>query len=105
MKLEVKRLDPIQTAIICALVHGAAGTVTAFLSAPLFLIPAMFGSSFEMPVFAKVITLIVGPIFAVFTGWVSGFVGAHVYNFLASRRRGLIVEVDSLEVPPSPLTI
>ncbi|HTF89326.1 MAG TPA: hypothetical protein VK843_13020 [Planctomycetota bacterium] len=103
MNLEVKRLDPVQTAKIAALVQCAIGLGTTLVMVPLILLTTSLGSQFSFLGTGGSVLLALTPVTALVTGWISGFVGSHTYNYIVRWTGALRIEVSTTEFAPAPL--
>ena len=102
MKKELKRIDPLRTANVGALVYGLMMTVFMVLFSPLFLIAALLAPTEEGfgPVLMLVM-LVVYPIMGFVMGWISGLLGAAIYNLVIRLTGGLIFEFEDVQ-PRAP---
>ncbi len=93
MKLELRHIDPVRAANICALVYAVIMTAFALLALPFFLLGSLFSRSLgagEASVFAFM--LFFYPVIGLVSGWISAFLGSVVYNFIIRWTGGLSLE-------------
>ncbi|MFN7964548.1 MAG: hypothetical protein U0V87_02530 [Acidobacteriota bacterium] len=104
MKYELKRLDPLRTANIAALVYGTIMLVIALIVVPLMLIVfaagAAFGGLGGLGMSEAVVLIFVPFFYAILgliLGWIGGLIGSFAYNAIVRWTGGLLVEVSPVE--------
>jgi hypothetical protein len=101
MKRELRRIDPLRAANISALVYGLMMAVFAVIFLPFVLLGA-FVSPGDFGLFGSVMfgfMLLIYPIMGFIGGWISGLLGAAIYNLVVRLCGGLLLEFDDL--PPA----
>ncbi len=97
MKHELRRIDPLRTANVGAVVYGLLMTVVALIVVPFILLAAVLAPPGEFGVggagFA-VVLLVLYPVIGAVSGWVSGLLTSAIYNFVVRWTGGLLVEFD-----------
>lgn len=104
MKYELKRLDPLRTANIAALVYGTIMLAIALIVLPVMLIVFAAAAAsgglggLGMP---EAVLVIFVPFFysilGLILGWIGGFIGSFAYNAIVRWTGGLLVEVFPVE--------
>ena len=101
MKQELKRIDPVRTANISALVYGLLTTLFALIFAPIFVLATLFAP--EGPGVAGMmlpaVALVLYPVMGLVMGWISGLLSSAVYNLVIRWTGGLLFEFDAVTAP------
>jgi hypothetical protein len=91
MKIKLKKIEPLQAGYISGLLYGIISLV--------IVVPFMF---FEMLIGGKTgigIFMIIGiPLLYGFLGFLSGLIGAALYNFVAKKIGGLEMEIEEVQI-------
>ena len=98
MNLELRRIDPLRSANVAAILYGLLLTVFSLIAFPFFLLAAFISpdeTGFIGPLMA-VFVLILYPIFGALMGWISGILTAAIYNFVIRWSGGLLFEFDDV---------
>ena len=98
MKVEIKRVDPLRTANVLALVYGLLMAAFALLFSPFILLGVILsptgGIGAGGGLFA-VFFLVVYPIMGLVMGWISGYLTSAIYNFIIRWTGGVRLEFAS----------
>ena len=103
MKHELRRVDPLRTANIGALVYGLMLAVFALFFSPFFLMAGLFMPS-EGPAggtFFLGFMLLLYPFFGAVMGWISGLLTSVIYNVIVRWTGGLLLEFDGSAPTPA----
>jgi len=97
MRYELKRMDPLRTANVMAILYGLMMGAFALIALPFFTLAAFVSPSGEFgdpgPVF--LVILLLYPVLGVVMGWVGGLLTSAIYNFIIIRLTGgLLFELD-----------
>ena len=99
MRQELKRVDPLRTANISAMVYGLLTSAFALIAFPFVLLAGLLapaqGSNIAGPVFA-IFILVLYPVMGAVMGWISGLLTSAIYNFIVRWTGGLILEFDGV---------
>ena len=102
MKQELRRIVPLRTANIPALVYGLMVTTFMLIFSPFFLFAAFLAPPDEIgpagPLFIFVM-FVVYPIMGFVMGWIMGLLGAAIYSLVVRLTGGHLLD---LEPVPSP---
>ena len=102
MRQELRRVDPLRTANVGALVYGLLMSAFALMFFPFFLLVGILAPSEELgragPLFA-VLLLLFYPVMGFVMGWISGLLASVIYNFVIRWSGGLLLEFDSVRLP------
>ena len=100
MNWELKRVEPLRAANVCALVYCVMTTVFAILFAPIVLLLSVFGP--DQNVVWGLMMLILYPVIGLIMGWISGLVTAAAYNVVIRLTGGLQLTMENTgHVPPA----
>jgi len=106
MTHELRRLPPMHTAKVMAMLYGAFFLLVSLVMIPVILLgPAVDnrGNPINRGIF--VAFLIAYPIFGLIVGWLGSALMSAIYNFVARRFGGLRFEVVRIEdLQPRPVT-
>lgn len=102
MKQELKRVDPLRTANVAALVYGVLMCAFAVMFLPIFLLPGLLGASGQSGLETVFLgfMVVLYPVLGAVMGWITGLLGAAVYNLVVRWIGGVILEFEA--VPPGP---
>ena len=99
MKQELKRIEPLRTANIGALVYGLLLGAFALIFSPFVLMAAFMmpseGAGVAGPAFMLGM-LVLYPVMGVVMGWLSGLLTAAIYNLVIRWTGGLLFELDAV---------
>ena len=90
---ELRYVDPRRMAQVLAIVYAVLFTLLTLFTVPMFLfMPAEeFGGN--PPPKAMLFLLLLYPLLGAGMGWLTGYVVSRVYNFVARRFGGVLIEV------------
>lgn len=92
MKVQIKRIDPLRAATICAALYAVFGLV-----AVLFLVPAALLSA-RGPDFMALAIAIVFPFMYIVAGFIVTYLCALLYNFITRWTGGILLTLELEEV-------
>jgi len=99
MTHELKRFDPLRTANVSAVVYGLMMTIFTLIFLPFFLLIGVAGLVADesgaglVAMIPMALMLVFYPIFGFIFGWISGLLGAAIYNFVVRWTGGFLVDV------------
>jgi hypothetical protein len=96
MRLELKRIDPLRAANVVALVEGLLLAAFALIFLPFFLLAMLIAPSEGLGAVWILLMLVLYPVMGVVFGWISGLLGAAIYNFVIRLSGGFLLEFDNL---------
>jgi hypothetical protein len=101
MKLELKRIEPLRAANVTALVQGLLMCAFALLFFPFFMLMAMFMPEGEgaFGIAFGLVMLILYPVMGLVMGWITGLLGAAIYNVIIKLSGGLLLHLDDVTPP------
>ena len=111
MQKELRRIAPLRAGVVVGILQGILGIIFAV---PIFLIASLAtlaapnhagaGGQTGVPVIFTGVFIFFVPLFYAIIGFLTGLIGAAVYNLVANWTGGFIVEVRDLpEGAPAPL--
>jgi len=91
---EIRRFDPKRAGRLLAILYGAMfGLLTIFMVPVILLTPSGPQPGGAPPKAFFIAMMIIYPIFGAVMGWVTGQLGSRIYNWVARKYGGLLVEV------------
>ncbi|NNE09660.1 MAG: hypothetical protein HKN20_13955 [Gemmatimonadetes bacterium] len=98
MKRELKRVEPMRTANVAALVYALLMSVFALIALPFFLLAAIFsqagGGGGAPEAMFPFLLVVAYPFFGLVMGWITGLITSFIYNFVVRWSGGLLFEFD-----------
>ena len=95
---EIRRIDPARAARVLTMLYGAMfGLLTIFMLPTLFITPSGPQQEAAPPKAFFLAMIIIYPLVGAAMGWVTGQLGSRIYNWVARRRGGLLVEVSPVQ--------
>ena len=95
---EIRRFDPARAGRVLAILYGAMfGLLTIFMIPMIFLAPSGPQPEAAPPKAFFFFMLIVYPIFGAVMGWITGQLGSRIYNWVARKYGGLLVDVSPVQ--------
>ncbi|HTK81681.1 MAG TPA: hypothetical protein VL633_05270 [Bacteroidota bacterium] len=100
MKIEIRHVTPMRLANVMALIYGCMMTVFAVIFLPFFLLIMRLspkaGADGGASSLVMVFMLCLYPVMGLIIGWLSGLLGATVFNFIVRWTGGVLVEWDEI---------
>jgi hypothetical protein len=94
MRSEIRRIDPVRFANVLALVYALFSLVFVVLMLPFLLLGLTWGDSGGvLGVGITLFFVLMYPLFGLFFGWLSGLLGAALYNLVARWVGGILIEL------------
>jgi len=103
MTWELRRIEPLRAANVSAVVYGIMTAIFMVIFLPILLLGFLFS---EDPQQAFVLILFLFyPVLGVIMGWLSGLIGAAIYNFIIRWTGGLLFAMETRgTVPPAAVS-
>ena len=94
MRSEIRYIEPIRFANVVALVYALVGLVFVVLALPFVFMSMAWGeSSGAFSIGITLILVVLYPVFGLFFGWLTGLLGAAIYNLVARWVGGIYLEL------------
>ncbi len=95
---ELKKVDPLSAGKICGIMYTIMGVVIGLIYALYFagmglLVTSMSGTEGTLMIIIGVVCIVAVPIIYGIIGFLSGLIGAAIYNLLARKIGGIKLEI------------
>ena len=95
---ELRRIEPLRAANVSAVVYGIMTAIFMVIFLPILLLGVLFSG--EPRQAFMLILFLFYPVLGVIMGWLSGLIGAAIYNFIIRWTGGLLFGVQTREASP-----
>lgn len=107
MVLELKRVDPLRTANILGLINGLMMIVFVLLFVPFLMVMVLATAANDSGMggigpLMMFFLMLFYPILGAITGWISGLLGAAIYNLIVRWTGGLRLTFEQTAEPGTP---
>lgn len=99
MNTELRKIDALRAANVLALVYGIMMAVFAILIFPFVMLASLFSRSAGLGAGFAGAFVILYPILGLVMGWLTGLLGAAIYNLVAGWTGGMRVEFAPITQP------
>ena len=98
---EVRSVSPQRLARIMAVVLGGLMSLFSLLAIPMILLmPLPENAPDQPPKVLFLVFILLYPVFGALWGWISGQIFARIYNFVAMRMGGVLVDLAPIDQDP-----
>jgi hypothetical protein len=103
---ELKRVEPRRLARVLAVVYGGLFTLFTLISVPMLMLMPVQHTGGNAPHKALLLMMLVFyPLMGAGFGWISGYVVSRIYNLVARRFGGILIQVARVAEHPSTESI
>ena len=93
----ITRITPKKAARLLSAIYGCLFLLLSLFAISMFiLVPKPPGANQTFPAWFGMILIVIYLLMGAFMGWISGHIGARIYNFAALKLGGLQVDIEKI---------